>query len=297
MAAPHSARRSLLFVPGDSQKKIEKAATLPADTLILDLEDAVAPAQKDVARQTVATALSNITFGRIERLIRINPPRTPFWQKDIDLTLPAQPDGYVVPKVESAEQLQQIELYLAAAEHEQGWQSSSIRLLALVETALGIMNLKAIAQASARLDALLFGAEDLAADSGAIRTPGGWEMFYARSVLLTAAAAFNLHAIDMVYVDHHDLEGLQQECKVARQLGYTGKMAIHPRQLDPINRLFSPSPDEIEQALRLVKAYHEQATAGIGAFSLDGRMVDKPVIQSAHKTLHRARLTGLLPDT
>jgi len=292
-----SARRSLLFVPGDSRHKIEKAALLPADTVILDLEDAVAPDQKETARHTVASALSAIQFGRIERLVRINPPGTPYFQFDLEVTLPAQPDGYVLPKVETAEQLQEIEPYLAAAELEHGWPSASIRLLALVETARGIMNIKAIAQASTRLDALLFGAEDLAADIGVMRTPGGWELFYARSAVVTAAAAYKLQAIDMVTVDFNDLAGLEEECNVARQLGYSGKMAIHPRQLEPINRLFSPSPEVIEQALRLVQAYHEQANRGVGAFSLDGRMVDMPVIRSARKILHRARLAGLLPDS
>jgi citrate lyase beta subunit len=297
MTALQSARRSLLFVPGDSQRKIEKAAALPADTVILDLEDAVAPLQKQEARHTVTRALANIDFGRKERLIRINPPGTPLFQEDLDVTISARPDGYVLPKVETAGQLQLMEPILAAAEQENSWPTASMRLLALVETARGIMNINAIAQATTRLDALLFGAEDLAADIGAIRTPGGWELFYARSAVITAAAAYKLQAIDMVYVDFHDLEGLEKECNVARQLGYSGKMAIHPHQLEPINRLFSPSPEAIEQALRLVQAYHEQAVAGVGAFSLDGRMVDKPVIQSAHKTLHRARLAGLLPDT
>lgn len=292
-----SARRSYLFVPGDSQRKIEKVASLPADTVILDLEDAIALDQKENARHTVASALSTMPFGRIERLVRINPPGTPFYRSDLGVTIHGQPDGYVLPKVETAEQLQELEKYLAAAEQEKGWPTASIRLLALVETARGIMNIKDIAQASERLDGLLFGAEDLAADIGAIRTPGGQELFYARSAVVTAAAAYRLQAVDMVTINFSDLAALEEECNVARQLGYTGKMAIHPRQLETINRLFAPSAAEIEQALRLVQAYHEQAAAGIGAFALDGRMVDMPVVRSARQVLHRARLAGLLPDT
>ncbi|HEX9924505.1 MAG TPA: CoA ester lyase, partial [Anaerolineae bacterium] len=205
----------------------------------------------------------------------------------------AHPDGYVIPKVETAKQIQLVEHRLDEAERRHGWPDGSIRLLALIETALGVLNLAEIAQASPRLEALMFGAEDLAGDLGAQRTRAGWEVFYARSAVVTAAAAFGLQAIDMVFVDLQDLEGLAAEATLARQLGYEGKMAIHPRQVEVLNRVFAPSPAEIERAQRLVKAHAAHQAAGAGAFELDGKMVDLPVVRMAERVLEKARAARL----
>lgn len=163
----------------------------------------------------------------------------------------------------------------------------------MIETARGVLNIGQIAQASSRLDALVFGAEDLASDLGAKRTPAGWEVFYARSAIVTAAAAYQLQALDMVFVDLNDLAGLAEECRFARQLGFSGKTAIHPHQVEVINRVFAPSPEEIEQALRLVQAFEAHQAAGAGAFELDGKMVDLPVMRAAERVLARARAAGL----
>jgi citrate lyase beta subunit len=184
--------------------------------------------------------------------------------------------------------------YLDRAEAERGWLSNSIRLLAMIETARGVLNIGQIAQASQRLEVLVFGAEDLASNLGARRTRAGWEVFYARSAIVTAAAAFGLQAIDMVFVDLDDLSGLEEECRFARQLGFAGKTAIHPRQIAVINRLFAPSPEEIEQALRLVQAFAAHQAAGAGAFELDGKMVDLPVMRAAEGVLAKARAAGIL---
>jgi citrate lyase beta subunit len=159
------------------------------------------------------------------------------------------------------------------------------------------MNLKEIAKASRRLVALVFGAEDLAGDIGAQRTRAGWEVFYARSAVVTAAAAYGLQALDMVYTDLNDLEGLEAESLLARQLGFDGKTAIHPNQIEIINRVFSPSPEEIERARRIVEANAAHQATGVGAFELDGRMVDMPVVRAAEGVLAKARLVGLLPPT
>jgi len=143
----------------------------------------------------------------------------------------------------------------------------------------------------------MFGAEDLAGDMGARRTRAGWEVFYARSAVVTAAAAYGLQAIDMVLVDLSDLERLEEECVVARQLGYEGKMAIHPRQVEVINRVFAPSPQEIEQAQRLMQAHNEHQAAGSGVFTLDGKMVDMPMVKMAERVLAKAKAAGLLQGT
>ena len=293
-------RRSMLYMPGDSLRKISKAAQLEVDSIVMDLEDGVAPNQKAEARRVSAEALHTLDFGRSERLIRLNPPlpretdrASDLFLADFDNTVDAHPDGYVIPKVETATQLQIVEHHLDEAERRHGWPVGSIRLLALIETALGVMNLAGIAQASPRLEALMFGAEDLAGDLGAQRTRAGWEVFYARSAVVTAAAAFGLQAIDMVYVDLQDLEGLAAEATLARQLGYEGKMAIHPRQVEVLNRVFAPSPDEIERAQRLVEAHTAHQAAGAGAFELDGKMIDLPVVKAAERVLEKARAARL----
>jgi citrate lyase beta subunit len=290
----------MLYMPGDSLRKISKAAQLEVDSIVMDLEDGVAFNQKDEARRVSVEALGTLDFGRSERLIRLNPPlsretdrATDLFLADFNNTIDAHPDGYVIPKVETARQIQIVEHHLDEAERRHGWPAGSIRLLALVETALGVMNLAGVAQASPRLAALMFGAEDLAGDLGAQRTRAGWEVFYARSAVVTAAAAFGLQAIDMVFVDLQDLEGLAAEATLARQMGYEGKMAIHPRQVEVLNRVFAPSPDEIERARRLVEAHAAHQAAGTGAFELGGKMVDLPVVRAAERVLAKARAAGL----
>ena len=292
-SAPRSPRRSLLFAPGDSVHKMKKAAGVDADVVILDLEDGVAVSKKAEARQNVAVILSEVDFGRIERLVRVNPPDSDFFAADLQIVGKANLDGIVIPKVELAEQVQNLDNRLSIAEQSSGLPEGTIRLFALIETALGIMNLKGIGQASRRLDGLLFGAEDLAADLGIGRSSAGWEVFYGRSSLVTAAAAYGLEAIDTVFVDYRNTVGLEEDASFARQLGYTGKMAIHPGQVDVLNSVFSPSPAEIVRAEKLIQAFQSHAAAGSGVFVLDDRMVDMPHVRAAERLLERARLAGL----
>lgn len=281
-------RKSLLFSPGDSMRKIEKAAQLNADSIIMDLEDSVTDDRKATARQIVVEALENLDFGPRERLIRINAIHTELADVDLEATVNAHPDGYVVPKVEDADQLRHVDSYLTDVERRNHWPLLSIRLFALIETARGIMNLSEIAGASSRLDALMFGAEDFAGDMGATRTAAGWEIFYARSAVVTAAAAYGLQAIDTVFVDLTDLERLREESIFVQQMGYMGKLAIHPRQIDILNEVFAPSAEEIAAAQRIVQAFEAHQAAGAGAFELDGQMVDMPVVRAARRVLARA---------
>ncbi|BCX02435.1 MAG: citrate lyase [Candidatus Roseilinea sp.] len=287
-------RRSLLFMPGDSTRKIEKAAQLDADSVVMDLEDAVAPANKALARQTTCAALQTMDFGRRERLVRLNAWQTPFFADDVAETIAGRPDGYVIPKVNSAADLAAARDFIAAQARRHGIEAGTIALLAIIETAKGVLNLREIAQLGPPLQALIFGADDLAADIGAVRTPSSIEVLYARSAVVIAAAANGLQAIDIVFFDLNDLAGLEEECRFGRQLGYTGKMVIHPRQLEVVNRTFAPSPEEIARAQRIVQAARDQAAAGLGAFALDGRMVDGPIIKQAENVLARARAAGLL---
>ena len=285
---PGPLRRSLLFMPGDSRRKIEKATTLGADSIIADLEDAVALSQKQAARETVAACFARLDFGASERLIRINPVSTPLWEEDLAQTIAGRPDGYVLPKVESAEQVQTLSRRLAELEIAHGLAVGSVRLLAQVETAMGVVKAAEIAGADSRLDALLFGAEDLAVDIGARRSREGWEIFYARGAVVTAAAAYGLPAIDTVYLELTDSDGLTAECHLARGMGFSGKLAIHPRQVDVINRAFSPTDEEVAQAQRLIAAFETQQAAGRGVFEMDGKMIDRPIVLAARKIVARS---------
>jgi len=281
-------RRSLLFMPGDSLRKIEKATHLPTDSIIMDLEDGVALSRKAEARVAVVEALRTLDFGGRERLVRINPVGSGLETADLEAVAASQPDGLVIPKVESAAQVQRISQALASAEQAHAWAPGAVRLLVIVETALGVMNVREIAGADERVDALMFGAEDLAGDIGATRTAEGWEVFYARSAVVTAAAAYRRQAIDTVFVDLADVEGLRRECERAMQMGYTGKMAIHPRQVEVINAAFTPTAEAVAQAQRLIEAYVQQQAAGAGAFAYEGKMVDMPLIRAAEHVLARA---------
>ena len=282
-------RRALLFMPGDSRSKIEKAITLNVDSIIMDLEDGVALNRKAEARATIAAALSELSFGRTEKLVRLNPVGGSLWSDDFEATISAHPDGYVLPKVESAADVRAVSTALVEAETTYGWESGSIILLALVETARGIVNLREIAESDPRLVALAFGAEDLASDIGAIRTPEGWEGFYARSALVLHAKANNLQAIDTPFVRLDDEEGLIKETRAALHMGYTGKLAIHPKQIAPIHTVFTPTEKEIEAAQRLIDAHDAHQSSGSGVFQLDGKMVDMPMIRAAESVLARAR--------
>jgi citrate lyase beta subunit len=283
----------MLFMPGDSLRKIEKAIGLGVDSIVMDLEDGVAFSQKEEARRTIDQVLRTLPFGRTERLIRINPVGSELFEADLRATIAAGPDGYVLPKVDFAEQVQAVAEFLSLEEKARGRPAGGIKLLPIVETALGVMNVREIALADDRVDALLFGAEDLAGDMGSQRTPEGWEIFYARSAVVTAAKAYRLQAIDMVYFDLNDLAGFEAECCQGRQMAYDGKMTIHPRQAEIAQRVFAPSPEEIAQALRVIRAHDEAQAAGLGAFALDGKMVDMPVVKAAENTIRRARAAGL----
>ena len=281
-------RRALLFMPGDSERKIVKASTLDVDCIIMDLEDGVAWNKKEAARAITSKALETIDFGPREKVVRINPVGSGLEEADVKATIVSRPDAYVLPKVETPAQLIWLDKILSNLEQRCEYKPNSVRILALVETALGIMNLREIAQASRRLDALMFGAEDLIGDIGGVRTRAGQEVHYARSKVVTAAAAFELQAIDMIYVRMRDLKGLKTECQQAVELGYRGKMAIHPNQIPVIQAAFSPPPDQIAAAKRLIEAYESYQASGSGVFTSDGKMVDAPMLRAAEQILARA---------
>jgi citrate lyase subunit beta-like protein len=284
-------RRALLYMPGHDRHKIEKALTLGLDCLCMDMEDGVARSRKGEARQGIAAALRELDFGRSEKLARLNPVGSGLEADDLAAVLPLRPDGIVLPKVETAAQVQWAAERIEAAELAYGWPVNSIRLLAGVETAQAILNLKEIA-AQPRLDGLIFGGEDLAADLGARRSPEAWELFTARSLVLLHARAAGLQAIDMVTVDYRDLERLRREAAFGAGLGYAGKQAIHPAQVAPIQEAFTPDDEAVARARQLVEAFEAQEQQGRGAFGLDGQMIDLPLVRAARGVLERARAAG-----
>lgn len=285
-------RRALLYMPGDDRRKIEKATTLGVDCICMDLEDGTALRKKAEARAVIAQALRELDFGTSERCIRINSIGSGFEHEDLPAALNARPDTIVVPKVETADQViwtsQQIEKY----ELEHGLPLGGVRLLIGLETARGVLNLSEIASADKRLEAIIFGAEDFAASIGATRTKDSIEVLYARSAVITACAANDLQAIDMVYIDFRDTEGLLVEAQQGAAMGFAGKQVIHPAQVGPVQQAFTPSDDAIVYAKRVVETFQANQQAGKGAYDLDGKMIDMPLLKNAEKVLERARAAG-----
>jgi citrate lyase beta subunit len=267
---------------------MQKAAGLGVDSVCLDLEDSVAPNRKEEARGLVARALRELDFGRSERLVRVNAVGSGLEVEDLEAVLAAKPDGIVLPKVTKADELHVISAKLQLVERAQDLEKNSIVLIVQIEGAMGLINLKEIAGADLRLDALIFGAEDYANDVGAIRTPEGEEVLYARSAVVAHAAAFGLQAIDMLWVDFKDRVGLERLAAQGAHLGYSGMQIIHPDQIEPVQRTFTPSEKDVAAARRVVEAYEQHAKEGRGAFALDGKMVDMPIVKAARRVLARA---------
>jgi citrate lyase beta subunit len=287
------ARRALLYAPGDDRHKLEKALTCAADCACFDLEDGVAQNRKVQARTAVALVLAELKHPTTERLVRINPVGSGLEVDDLTAILPAHPDGILLPKVESLDQVQWLSSRVEAAELEHGWALGSLRILVDVETARGMLNLKEIAS-HPRLDALIFGGEDYAASIGATRTTDAWELFTARSLVVMHAKAFGLGAIDMVTIDYRDTHRCYNEAVFGAQLGYTGKQVIHPAQVSPVQEAFTPGGEAIAQAKALVEAYETHQKEGRGAFGMEGRMIDLPLVKAARQVLESARSAGKL---
>lgn len=283
--------RSLLFVPGDSERKIEKALACPADALILDLEDAVAPERRAVARSICAEALrSSPTRQRL--FVRINALDTADALPDLAAVVGAQPVGIMLPKCRSAADLLRLDHYLSALEAREGSELGTIRVLPIVtETGESMFGLGSYGEGTPRLAGMLWGGEDLAADIGAHGNrdaSGGYGFLYqlARSRCLLAATAARAVAVDAVYTDFRDLEGLRDEARIAALDGFTAKAAIHPDQAEVINEAFTPTREQTERAQRIIDAF--AAVPGAGVAALDGRMLDRPHLVMARRILERA---------
>jgi len=284
------ARRALMYVPGSDESKMIKAAGLDLDGAILDLEDGVAFNRKDDARSGIRRVLEDVDFGRTERLVRINPLYSGRAQEDLLAVLPGKPDGIVIPKADSPEIVREVDQLITTAENALGRNAGETAILLLIESAAAFVHLPAICQSSPRVQALIFGAEDFCADAGVTRTIEARELLLVRSSLVLHAAAFGLQAIDMVQVNYRDAELLERECREAAELGFSGKTVVHPGQIELVQRMFTPDEKLVHYALQVVEGARAAQQEGKGVFTLDGKLVDLPVVKRAENI---SRVPGL----
>jgi len=285
-------RRSRLYLPGNEPKYFLNASLHKPDGIILDLEDGVAPSEKDAARRLVRNALRAVDFGHCERMVRINQGDRGI--ADLDAVVPQNVHVILIPKVESAEQVQAVDARAEKVRLAAGLESPCF-LMPIIESALGCFNALAIATASPNIVALTIGLEDYTADLGAQRTPEGRESFWARQVVVNAARAAGVTPIDTVFSDFSDMEGLRQSVLEAKALGFEGKGCIHPRQVPVVHEAFAPSSEEVEKARRIVLAFQDAERRGLGVVALGSKMVDPPVVKRALRTVRLAEALVLLP--
>ena len=283
-------RRSMLFLPGNSPKMIVNGLYLHPDSIILDLEDAVSPDEKDAARDLVRHALSDLDFGGRVLIVRINALDTPYWEADLETVIPRKPDMIMPTKVSGGAYIRTLDEKITQLEQKAGLPIGNIRIIALLETAADIEHAYEIACASPRMEALYLGAEDLSADLRCPRTKEGTEILYARGRLVCAARVADIKVDDTPFTDVEDLAGLEADTRLAKSLGFSGKAVISPRHIEAVNRLFSPSADEVRYAHAVLAAIEEAKRQGKGAASLNGKMIDAPIVLRAKQVLEAAEL-------
>ena len=285
-------RRSRLYLPGNEPKYFINAALHAPDGIILDLEDSVHHGEKDVARLLVRNALRAVDFGPCERMVRINQS---LGLADLEEIVPQCPDMVLIPKVETAEQVREVDAVITGIQKRLEL-TRPLWLMPIVESAFGVENAFAIANASPRNAAITIGLEDYTADLGVVKTVGGAESLYARMRLVNAARAAGLQAIDSVYGDVADQEGLMRWGEASRAMGFEGMGCVHPLQIQTIHKAFAPSMAEIEKAQKIADAFEEAQAHGLGVVSVGSKMIDPPVVQRALKLIERARRMGLVPE-
>ncbi|WP_431954430.1 HpcH/HpaI aldolase/citrate lyase family protein [Actinacidiphila sp. bgisy167] len=273
-------RRSVLYMPGANERALEKAKTLPTDALILDLEDSVAPDAKPDARKRVAAAAASGEYGHREVAIRVNAPGTPWHEDDLRAAAEAGPDAVVVPKVDSAAIVHAVERALEAA-----GAPDRTAIWAMVETPRAMLDARAVAAASERLRVLVMGTNDLANELHAAHVPGRAPLLTGLSLALLGAREAGKAILDGVYNDVTDESGFEAECLQGRQFGFDGKTLIHPRQVEICNKVFAPSPEEVDRARRVIEAFDEALAEGRGVVTVDGRMIENLHVDDARRVL------------
>lgn len=286
-------RRSMLFMPGNNAGMLLNADILGADAVILDLEDAVSPAEKDSARILVRNAMKYLGYSDCEIIVRINSNDTEFWKKDLDEVMPHAPSLIMPPKISTAADALMVDSYMTQIEASLGMAQNTVKMIPLLETAQGIENAYEIASCSARVAALLLGGEDLTADLQCKRTKGGNEIFYSRSRVVCAARAAGIACYDTPFTDVNDDAGLLEDAAFAKSLGFTGKSAISPRHVLGINETFSPSGADISYAIEVMETIEAAEREGKGVVSLRGKMIDAPIVMRAKQVLEMAEAMGV----
>lgn len=289
-------RRSLLYVPGNMPRMLHSILSFDMDTIIIDLGDAVRPENKLAARILVRNFLKTYDFGDVEVFIRINQIDSPYGFEDLKMLLPEMPDGIRLPRSTHMSLIKEVDMYISQIEDELEVEDGRFSIIASIDTAIGVLNVQQIAQSSSRICALAFDAEHYTLDLGIERTKENESLLFARMQVLLTAKAMNIDAIDTIFSDVYDEEGLIQETRHAKSLGFTGKSLISPRQIIPVHNVFAPTKKEIEFAQRIISAAEQARKRRIGVISLDGKLVDSPAISRAELTLKMARDLGLVME-
>lgn len=289
-------RRSLLYVPGNMPSMLQNVTIFDADVVQLDLEDAVPLSEKDAARILVRKFLDGYAVRHQEVFVRINGLDTPYAEDDLREILPALPDGIRLPKADTPEVVERLDTLLTEFEESFDGRLGRFKIIPSVETAHAVIHAFDVARSSERIVALAFGAEDYTASMEIERTKGGEELFTARNRMLWAAKASGVQAIDSIFADVDDVEGLRRETELIKKLGFTGKSLVNPRQIEVVHDIFRPKQAEIDYALEVMEAIRRARELGTGVISLRGRMVDAPVVKRAARMLKTAVSMGLVPE-
>ena len=282
-----------MFIPGNNPGMMQDAFIYAPDAIMLDLEDSVTMAEKDAARLVVYNALKTIDYGNIEMVVRINPLNTPYGKKDIEAVVKAGVHVVRMPKTETADEVREVEREIERVEQEIGCLGRT-QIMAAIESALGIVNAYEIAVASKRMMGIALGAEDYCANLKTQRTPGGDELRLARETIVVAARAAGIDALDTVYSNLDDMETFRKEVEFIKTLGFDGKSIINPRQIDIVNEVFAPKEKDINKALTILAAIKEAEKRGSGVIAVNGKMVDRPVVIRAQRTIDLAIASGVL---
>jgi len=281
----------MLYIPGNNPAMIQQGGVYGADSILLDLEDAVALNQKDAARILVRNMINVIDFYDSEVCVRVNHLSTPFGLADLEAIVPLQPSAIRYPKTESAEEVAELLKIIERIEDQHGLPHTEMTLHAMIETAMGVQNVFDIASKFERVDAITIGGQDLTADMNIVYTPDGAGIDFARKRIVMAAKASHIDVIDTVFPDVNDEEGLRRETEYAKKIGFTGKAVINPRQIEIIHEVYTPTEEEIRKAYRIVKEFKINSAAGIGVFAIDGKMIDAPIVTRAEYILKLANVT------
>jgi citrate lyase subunit beta/citryl-CoA lyase len=287
-------RRTMMFIPGNNPGMMPDAHIYGADSLMFDLEDSVKVSEKDAARYLVFQALKTFDYGDTELVVRVNPLDTPHGRADIEAMVLAGVDVIRLPKSETAKDIVDVDEWIGMCEAKAGRPAGSVGMMAAIESGLGILNVHAIAVASKRLVAIAIGAEDFVTDLKTTRSAQGSELFTARSMIVFAARAAGIAAIDTVFTDVNDEDGFRAEVERIKQLGFDGKSIINPRQIETVVSVYTPTQAQIDYALRVVEAIREAEEKGLGVVSLAGKMIDKPVVERARRVIMLAEAAGVL---